>query len=78
MRTARRAFALLLLATALAGTSFTIQALDLPQHRHITKYVLSQVRVPVAGKDRTFAKGAIDQVIQANEDTDDISTLSAA
>ena len=55
MRNIRRASALLLVATALAATSFTVRAFDLPQHRNITTFVLSQVRVPVAGKERTFS-----------------------
>lgn len=78
MRNVRRAFGLLLLTAALAATSLTTQAFDLPQHRNITLNVLRGVHVTIGGKDRVFTKAAIDQVVQANEDTDDIHTFSAA
>ena len=80
MRNYRRAFAPLVGAVILAATSFTIhiQAFDLPQHRMVTDFVLKQIRVPIAGKDRAFSKGAIDQIIYWNERTDDKSTFSAA
>lgn len=78
MSNIQRAIALTFVGAVVCATSLTIQAFDLPQHRVVTRDVLRGVHVPIAGKDRTFTKEAIDQVVKANEATDDIHTFSTA
>lgn len=51
-------------------------AFDVPTHRNITLTQLRDIRATIAGKDVGFSQRALEEVAQANEDTDDISSAA--
>lgn len=78
MRIHRHGLALVYLAALVGTTSLTVDAFDTPQHRTVTREVLVDIQVTIAGRSRRFTEAAIREIVDANEDTDSILFKSAA
>ena len=67
----------LLSALILASLCVAVpSAFDIPTHRDITLTRLRDITATVAGKEVRFSQRALEEVAQANEDTDDLSSAA--
>jgi von Willebrand factor A domain-containing protein 7 len=73
VRRCRSIVHLLVMATVGAAT---VSAFDVPTHRAITLDKLKDLTATVGGKTVKFSQRALEEVAQANEDTDDLSSAA--
>lgn len=73
MRNRSSVFAAVVLATVCVAA---VAAFDVPTHRAITLDKLKDLTATVAGKTVKFSQRALEEIAQANEDTDDLSSAA--